>query len=223
MRLAVAQRAAAKLVELLEPVCEPGYCRFAGSVRRAAADCKDVELVIIPRWGSRRSDGDLFPMIHNLAQLAIEDVGETLRPIKPGVPLWGEIGEISVAPCALPKWPLKAEGKYWRLWMPNLQATADIFVCTPETWGLNFTLRTGSADFSHGLATRWNKLGGVFAGARLVDRTGKTLETPEEQDVFDLLEIEWVLPPERTDAGAIRPLQSSSSTASSADSSSSSS
>ena len=227
MLLRTAKKAANALIELLEPVCEPGRCRAAGSVRRECAECGDVELVIIPKWGERSADGELFPRLHNLAQLAIEGVGETLVPIKPGVPVSSgccearvefnerdalcpgghyctKCGEEAAPPPA--KWPLKPEGRYWRLWMPKIQASADIFVCSPERWGLNYAIRTGSADFSHGLARRWNQLGGVFAGSRLVDRTGKTLETPEEEDVFRELEIMWREPQYRWGAGAVEPI-----------------
>lgn len=198
MNLATACVAAEALVDLLEGSCE--RIEIAGSVRREKAkDSKDVELVLIPRFGIGRPSGELFEREVNLAMIALEGAmaaGANLQPIKPGVPVSPPV-----------PWPLKEDAKYWRLWLPNLQASADLFLCTPETWGYNKTIRTGSADFSHGLAYRWTTMGGHCAGARFIRSTGEKVETPTERSVFDLLEIEWVEPQHRLAREQVRSLR----------------
>lgn len=73
----------------------------------------------------------------------------------------------------------------------------------PSTWGVNMLLRTGSAEFSRKMVTKRSEGGfmpdcyqvrdaRVWAGAKL-------LETPEEEDIFALWGMDYVLPPQRTD------------------------
>jgi DNA polymerase/3'-5' exonuclease PolX len=77
----------------------------------------------------------------------------------------------------------------------------DLFLTTPEKWGCVFTIRTGSADFSHRLVTA-RKFGGLcpsnlkFRDGHIWD--GETaFETPEEQDVFKVLHLDWIDPEKR--------------------------
>lgn len=88
----------------------------------------------------------------------------------------------------------------------------DLFLATPETWGVIFAIRTGSAEFSHGLMNQANRFGLTSYKGRLTqqsnvirDKSGKPkamglsapLETPEETDVFRALKIQYVEPPMR--------------------------
>lgn len=81
----------------------------------------------------------------------------------------------------------------------------DLFLTTPEQWGVIFTLRTGSAEFSHRLVMP-KALGGMLPGylrvqeGRLVHVDGQVLETPEEEDVFRALGLSWVAPEMRDPA-----------------------
>lgn len=74
----------------------------------------------------------------------------------------------------------------------------DLFITTPEKWGCIFTLRTGSDGFSHRLVTQ-KMLGGYcpdhlqFSEGRIWDK-GKTLDTPEELDVFEAVRMKFVVP-----------------------------
>ena len=63
----------------------------------------------------------------------------------------------------------------------------DLFTCSPGNWGWIFLVRTGSATFSHHIASRLNASGytsrdGWICGQGSMDR----IETPSEEDVFAL-------------------------------------
>ena len=79
--------------------------------------------------------------------------------------------------------------------------TVDLFIQPdPATWGVNFTLRTGSSDFAHWLVTPRSKGGALPLGmfvteARLWRMTDVTpLATPEEADFFRLIGVDWIEP-----------------------------
>lgn len=74
----------------------------------------------------------------------------------------------------------------------------DLFITSPAQWGVIFTIRTGSADFSHWLVTPRSKGGGCpsylkFKDGR-IDDGHRYLSTPEEQDVFTALKIPYIEP-----------------------------
>jgi len=49
MKLSQATEIAEKYRRLLEPWCEPEYCRIAGSLRRECPDIGDIEIVCVPK------------------------------------------------------------------------------------------------------------------------------------------------------------------------------
>jgi DNA polymerase/3'-5' exonuclease PolX len=69
------------------------------------------------------------------------------------------------------------------------------------TWGMNYTIRTGSADFTKWLVTKRSAGGAMPEGVRCSDARlwhgGQALDTPEEEDVFLALGLDFVPPPER--------------------------
>lgn len=80
--------------------------------------------------------------------------------------------------------------------------TVDLFLATPETWGVIYVIRTGNAEFSHWLVTP-HYAGGAMPGTmRCQDgrlwKSGAVLNTPEEADVFAALGLAWVEPEART-------------------------
>jgi len=82
----------------------------------------------------------------------------------------------------------------------------DLFsVLEPASWGVIYTIRTGSAEFSHRLVTPRLMGGWLPAGLRVKDGAlwdrGRLIETPEEADFFRAIGVEW-LPPERRTADA---------------------
>ena len=176
LRLPLAQALAGKVTAALEPGCL--RCEVAGSIRRAKAEVGDIEIVCIPRpivdlFGD--PIGSLLDRI--LATLAEE--GRLIRGDKNGQ-------------------------KYKTFFIPSVPGLKlDLFITTPECWGVNFTIRTGPAEFSQQIVTQKNK-GGLLpsdlnvAGAR-VWRGAEVLATPEEKDFFELVGGPgwWLEPGER--------------------------
>lgn len=107
-------------------------------------------------------------------------------------------------------------GKYMQLVLMAPSLKLDLFFCTPENWGLNYTIRTGSADFTHALATHSSNRGYIWHEARVYSAgafgddpkekrpDGAPYELPEEADVFRFFGVEWVKPEDRTDAAALK-------------------
>lgn len=82
-----------------------------------------------------------------------------------------------------------------------LHCMCDLFITTPECWGVIFMLRTGSADFSHKMVTPKQYGGYMPSYLKVKDgriwRGDSVQETPEEQDVFALYGIEFIEPEKR--------------------------
>lgn len=70
----------------------------------------------------------------------------------------------------------------------------DLFFAEEGNWGTIFSVRTGSAEFSHRvLATAWSDRGYKSEGGYLY-QNGKKYETREEKDLFERLSIKYVEP-----------------------------
>lgn len=80
----------------------------------------------------------------------------------------------------------------------------DIFIVTPETWGLLFAIRTGSSKYSHlVLANGWKEKGYKSEGGVLypiVSESGYSegVKFREEKDLFDFLGIPYCEPENRS-------------------------
>ncbi|NBP01872.1 MAG: hypothetical protein EBU90_17385 [Proteobacteria bacterium] len=128
----------------------------------------------------------------------LSDVGQHIKPGVPG---------------AVP-WTPKVSAKYLRVRLSE-GMNLDVFLATPENWGGLYMMRTGSGagpdgnpfhGFIPGIFGRWKKMSG---GGRMTDcmpttTDGTQLPVAEEQDFFDLLEMEFVPPQERMSKGAIK-------------------
>ena len=97
----------------------------------------------------------------------------------------------------------KATGKYCQRILPE-GIKLDLFFATADNWGNIFTIRTGSAEWSHGvLAKTWVRRGfrSVDGLLRPVLANGEDLGDPipmrEERDLFDFLGLAWVEPEDR--------------------------
>jgi len=162
---------AEKLVKQLEDGCE--RVEIAGSLRRHCPAVGDIEIVVVPRLIPER---DLFKNItryHNVLDEVLRGMG--VRLIKDGL-------------------------KYKQF--PFGELMCDLFIQPdPATWGVNFTLRTGSRDFSRWLVTPVQLGGAMPAGMYCRDariwRGLEALETPEEVDVFQVLGLAWIGPEQR--------------------------
>jgi DNA polymerase beta thumb len=89
-------------------------------------------------------------------------------------------------------WKVKPDGKYWR----GLLAAGiklDLFIADPTNFGLILAIRTGSGEFTTALVTRAKEVGLPSVDGYLT-RGGERVVTPEEEDVFELLGLEWTDP-----------------------------
>jgi len=173
MNYAEALHIAEKLKADLAPYCE--RIEIAGSVRRKKPEnIKDIEIVCIPK-----SEPNLF--------------GESL-------PIVLYDGLLSL----VFNWDaeiVKNGPKYKQFALPMTKL--DLFITTPECWGVIFAIRTGPADYSKWLVTP-RKWGGALPDRYMVrdgrvwDSDPEALDTPEEDDFFAALELEMPEPWERT-------------------------
>lgn len=170
-QLLSAENIGADLIELMAPYCERGPV-FAGSVRRRVPLVGDLELVAIPQWEEVTTivpQLALFPLApppvraNRLHQL----LGQKLRDFYPVAPRtdW----ESLVDPAFDPLWTKKSGGAFWKLFSPEHQIKVDVWLCTPETWGVTLMIRTGSGvdgegremnGFGPGMLARWKFVAG---------------------------------------------------------------
>ncbi len=72
----------------------------------------------------------------------------------------------------------------------------DIFFATEKNWGYIFLIRTGSADFSHHMASRWSSMG--FKGEEgMLTKGGVPVILKTEEELFSLLRMAYVYPEDR--------------------------
>lgn len=160
------------LVDALMPSCH--RIEIAGSLRRQCQLISDIELVAIP-------------------------IAHTN--------LLGEPIDATLVDDALALWPVtfaKRGRKYQQFsfeWQPGWIFKVDLFLPTRETWGVVYTLRTGSPEFSKRMVTA-RSYGGYKPDQYTVENgrvrvAGMLLPTSEEQDVFDRWEMKWIEPKDR--------------------------
>jgi len=148
---------------------------IAGSIRRCKPEIGDIEIVLIPK-----PINDLF-----------------------GYPMFGadRIEDVLVREgFELPKngqFPKQAR-------LPTGSVNFDIFLTTPEKWGVIFTIRTGSDDFSKWLVTSRQQGGALPSNLKVADGrvwiTGSVpLATPEEPDFFARIGLDWIPPEQRVE------------------------
>jgi len=181
------------------------YCtrmEIAGSLRRRKEEVKDIEIVCIPRIeeivtnyqldGVTPAETKVKDLLYETLSTSLpEDSDFSAYPLQQG--FRDKSGK--KAPCG---------PKYYRLFYKKERL--DLFaVLPPAQWGVIFAIRTGSAEFSHWLVQQgWNrKLPIKFEDGRMVSRGNfpsgvEYWETPEEADVFRMLDIPFVEPENRT-------------------------
>lgn len=161
------------------PGCE--RIALAGSVRREAKTAKAIELVVIPSHAT-----DLFG----------NPTPETkLEPILEMLVTQGRIA------------PVKGGSRMRQYLVPRHGVHLELYLVTPETWGVQLAIRTGPHEFSRKLVTR-RCYGGllrddcevrdglVHMRAALGGEADMTFETPEEEDFLEFCGG-WVDPQDR--------------------------
>lgn len=183
MKLAPAQNLAERIIQTMQPYCH--RVAIAGSIRRQKPEVKDIEIVAVPKLGQAKDlfgaefENELFKWARQ-----IEAEGR-IQWIKPGT--------AEIIP-----WPIQEQGRYWRGWLAKAGMKLDLFLATPETWGVIYLIRTGSAEFSQRMVGKecW-RTGYRFDDGKLFDANGQFVATPEESDVFNALGVNWIEPEAR--------------------------
>ncbi len=180
MILAQAQMIAGQLVEKMAPFCET--VRIAGSIRRGSPEVKDIELTAICKWEDRPNTATLFSQLEpvNLLHEYLKDF-ELIQWIKPGTQ---EIIE----------WPIRPGGKYWRGLLKAPTIKLDLFLATPGNFGVIYTIRTGSADFSRGLVTYARDHTEYRVDGGDLKYRGEVIPCPDEETLFASLNLRWIAP-----------------------------
>lgn len=171
--LSRAEQLANAIVAELAPGCE--RIEVAGSIRRRKPDVGDIEVVAIPKMGT-----DLL-----------------------GDPVGSALDSILDAQVAAGRFERVKGGDRYRQFIVKKQGIKlDLFLTDADCWGAIFTIRTGSAEFSHKLVTP-KSIGGLLPshlrvqGGRLRDSDGKAISTPEETDLFNAIGLPWIEPEKR--------------------------
>lgn len=165
-----------KWMDLLKPVIT--RCEVAGSYRREKPESKDIDLVCIPVLESRK---DLFG----------GDTGKKISRLE----MWFATHNDGSLFTLLQNGPKKK-----KLALPE-GLHLELYIVTPETWGVMFLIRTGPEEFSHWLVTKIQNGGALPRYCQIKDgnlwSAGKIIPTPEERDVFWALNLPYTEPKDR--------------------------
>lgn len=158
-----------KMVNALAPFCE--RIETAGSVRRLKKEVGDLELVCVPT-----------PYLDMLGNPTEEHALDYLD--------WNQYGRV-----------IKSGHKYKQIELYE-GINLDLFMVTPPAqFGVIFLIRTGPADYSHRFVTSKQSGGMLPSNLKVKDRAiwkgQQLIETPEEQDVYNLIGQPWIPPYER--------------------------
>lgn len=186
MNYLIAKHFADELIVGLAPSCL--RIEVAGSVRRKKPEVKDIELVCIPRPGAPRPEFGQKPFLSHLEH--------ALHEMEQAEMLGSRI----------------KDGQKYKQIVINTKGLGfittelfklDLFIVRPETWGVQFAIRTGPAEFSHRLVTK-QEWGGLLPDHMKVEdgllwdtETRQVIPTLEEQDFFAAIGLEWFEPTER--------------------------
>jgi len=177
-----AQWLAGELLVKMQPYCE--RIAVAGSIRREKEIVGDIEIVCLTK---RKWNTTLFGERTSLQRndlFEAQDWQTSVQWIRPAIDV------------VLP-WHIRPDGKYWR-GLIEKKIPLDIFLVEADNWGIQYLIRTGSADFSKRVVTalRYQKNLPVYDGF-VHDAAGQIVPTPTEESVFDLLGWKFIEPKER--------------------------
>jgi DNA polymerase/3'-5' exonuclease PolX len=173
------------MISILKPACT--RIEVAGSIRRGKEDVKDIEIVAIPDLEIKPARiplefGKPVPKQHKTKLdeiLTFQRDHSGMRFLK-----WGD--------------------KYKKLAFADKDIYVDLFLVTPPaSWGVQYLIRTGPADFSHWMVTQRRYGGALPNSCRVKDGTvwvegeKQKYPLPEEEDFFKLCGLEWIEPDQR--------------------------
>lgn len=148
--LAKAYKVANYILELLQPHCQ--RIHIAGSIRRCAAEVKDIEIVCEPKQQIMYR-GIFHDEVYEIAKeftAALKTITSTV--IKGSV-----------------------EGRYMQIATTSKNCPGiilDLFMPRPEDYWRQYAIRTGSADYAHYvIAAAWSRKGWVGINGELYKRS----------------------------------------------------
>lgn len=208
MPLAQAEAIAEEWMARLDPLCE--RVAVAGSIRRRKSEVGDIEICVVPHPAGAFTLQALLNAPEPTALLGREGLEERKRIKRGDLPAWTKIKAVELAQAHGRPVRVKGgyPGKYVQLALPQ-GICLDLFMPTQAAWGLVFTIRTGSAEFSAALASRSKSLGYIWHEGRVYRRgpgdkpEGEPVPLPEEPDVFAFFGVRWVGPQDRVDGQAL--------------------
>ena len=175
MKLENAKVLAERLVKEMWPHCTE--VKIAGSIRRQRPEVKDIEIVAVPNGYQ----------LYDWARATTNPV----HWIKPGTQ------EIIA-------WQPKPDGKYWRglITEPGTGAEVklDLFLATPENFGVIYTIRTGPAEFSAAIMRYINEHQNekqVKDGHLISRASGMKFAVPDEETFFERIGLRHIAPEDR--------------------------
>lgn len=201
-----AHRVMAHLLDLLRNGAE----RVApvGSYIRRKETLGDLELLAVPRIvdvdGDLQAHGQsrLFadqPQAVNGVWLALDELVRDDRaiPVRPAIAVDPATGVIPVDET----WQHRRRpgtARKLRVYLPRPEVLVEVWMCPPAEWGVQETFRVGSAGFSAAIAAHALRTGKPIRNGR-VWVGGEAAPTPEPEDVFAVLGLNWVPRPLRRD------------------------
>jgi DNA polymerase/3'-5' exonuclease PolX len=165
---------------LIHKVCE--RLEFAGSLRRHKPHVGDIEIVLVPRTMKQATLMDAWPSPEAQEYDLLEEWLQKLRDDE-----------------------IIKRGRWWGPRHKELffqDASFDLYIVRPPAqWGVILVIRTGPAEFSRRLVTPREYGGLMPEGFKFQNgalwRDGQIVDTPEEEDVFRALGLEWIEPDDR--------------------------
>lgn len=170
-----ARTLAQSLTDILAPLCEPGKCKIAGSVRRGREIVGDIEIVCLPKKAKVTAPGELLPTVQNLVIHYFNKEHHRRRGIK----------------------ILKGGQRYLQVLVGSVQV--DIFMPLASQWGRILAIRTGPKNFAIQLAQRWKQLGYKGIRGKLHPESGEGYQPdfPTEKSFFKFLNWNFIQPQKR--------------------------
>lgn len=189
MELTAAKRYAEQLAEWVSPYCT--RVQIAGSVRREAAVCHDIDLVCIPKLTA--ADTDMFgvptgPPKSLLREFLVEYVRRTTGAG------W-RLGRANSIESPGPGSEPAADGVNFLLHLPRRNVDLDVYAANEATWWTRLICRTGSAAHNIWMCERARTMGGHWDPQRGLTLAGKLVELSSEEDFYRALGVPVFFPP----------------------------
>lgn len=175
MKRDIALNIAHQIVALLEPFCD--RVEIAGSLRRKNFNIGDIDIVCIPKVEQDSADlfGNKFYRVPGFSD-AVNKIGNIF------------IGKPDTG---------KRVGIHHKSGIP-----IELYITDELNWGYIFFIRTGPAEYSHGMAKKWCLKGYHGENGKLYKNAdgGKDKQhiiLKEEKDLYEVLGYEYIEPENR--------------------------